>query len=163
MGRCSKISVIILLLKVPPTTGPGVHWQPTCLSWRKWQSTPVLLPGKFHGQRSLLGSSLWGCKEWTRPSPGRTPASVVVFDMFNMTWPVFPLCVLVFGMEELSFATVCLLFIPMWTSEIFQWTLISYYYLTNVFMRKLSPVWSVSPALGWFLCLCNTFPPLDHS
>ena len=98
----------------------------------------------------------------TEPRP-YTPASVVVFDMFNMTWPVFPLCVLVFGMEELSFATVCLLFIPMWTSEIFQWTLISYYYLTNVFMRKLSPVWSVSPALGWFLCLCNTFPPLDHS
>ena len=22
-----------------------------------------LLPGKFHGQRSLTGQSLWGCKE----------------------------------------------------------------------------------------------------
>ena len=22
---------------------------------RKWQPTPVLLPGKFHGQRSLVG------------------------------------------------------------------------------------------------------------
>ena len=30
---------------------------------RKWQSTPVLLPGKFHGQRSLVGYSPWGCKE----------------------------------------------------------------------------------------------------
>ena len=31
---------------------------------RKWQSTPVLLPGKSHGQRSLVGSySPWGCKE----------------------------------------------------------------------------------------------------
>ena len=30
---------------------------------RKWQSTPVLLPGKSHGQRSLVGYSLWGCKE----------------------------------------------------------------------------------------------------
>ena len=25
-------------------------------------STPVLLPGEFHGQRSLVGYSPWGCK-----------------------------------------------------------------------------------------------------
>ena len=30
---------------------------------RKWQSTPALLPGKSHGQRSLTGYSLWGRKE----------------------------------------------------------------------------------------------------
>ena len=30
---------------------------------RKWQSTPVLLPGKSHGQRSLIGYSPWGRKE----------------------------------------------------------------------------------------------------
>ena len=30
---------------------------------RKWQSTPVFLPGKFHGQRSLVGYSPWGHKE----------------------------------------------------------------------------------------------------
>ena len=30
---------------------------------RKWQSPPVLLPGKSHGQRSLVGCSLWGRKE----------------------------------------------------------------------------------------------------
>ena len=29
----------------------------------KWQPTPVFLPGKFHGQRRLVGYSLWGCKE----------------------------------------------------------------------------------------------------
>ena len=29
----------------------------------KWQSTPVLLPGKSHGQRSPVGYSPWGCKE----------------------------------------------------------------------------------------------------
>ena len=34
------------------------------MSWRKkWQPTPVFLPGKFHGQRSLAGYSPWGCKE----------------------------------------------------------------------------------------------------
>ena len=31
------------------------------IPWRrKWQPTPVFLPGKFHGQRSLVGYSLWG-------------------------------------------------------------------------------------------------------
>ena len=29
----------------------------------KWQPTPVLLPGKFHGRKSLVGYSPWGCKE----------------------------------------------------------------------------------------------------
>ena len=34
------------------------------IPWRrKWQSTPVLLPGKSHGQRSLVGYSPWGRKE----------------------------------------------------------------------------------------------------
>ena len=28
---------------------------------RQWQPTPVLLPGKSHGQRSLEGCSPWGC------------------------------------------------------------------------------------------------------
>ena len=32
-------------------------------SRRQWQSTPVLLPGKSHGRRSLVGYSPWGCKE----------------------------------------------------------------------------------------------------
>ena len=30
---------------------------------RKWQSTPVLSPGKSHGQRSLVGYSVWGRRE----------------------------------------------------------------------------------------------------
>ena len=30
---------------------------------RQWQPTPVLLPGKSHGQRSLVGCSPWGLEE----------------------------------------------------------------------------------------------------
>ena len=30
---------------------------------RKWQPTPVFLPGESHGQRSLVGYSPWGCTE----------------------------------------------------------------------------------------------------
>src|SRR5574339_227989 len=34
------------------------------ISWRrKWQPTPVILPGKFHEWRSLVGYSPWGYKE----------------------------------------------------------------------------------------------------
>ena len=43
-----------------PGSIPGVGKIP----WRrKWQSTPGLLPGKYHGQRSLVGYSPWGRKE----------------------------------------------------------------------------------------------------
>ena len=30
---------------------------------RQWHPTPVLLPGKSHGQRSLVGCSPWGGEE----------------------------------------------------------------------------------------------------
>ena len=34
-----------------------MHWR------RKWQPTPVFLPGESQGQRSLVGCHLWGCTE----------------------------------------------------------------------------------------------------
>ena len=34
-----------------------IYWR------RQWQTTPVLLPGKSHGRRSLVGCSPWGGKE----------------------------------------------------------------------------------------------------
>ena len=34
------------------------------IPWRRqWQPTPVLLPGKSHGRRSLVSCSLWGHRE----------------------------------------------------------------------------------------------------
>ena len=66
-----------LLLYNPPSYG-WLRWWSVCLQcggpsfnpwvrkipWRrKWQPTPVLLPGIFHGQRSLVGYSPWGRKE----------------------------------------------------------------------------------------------------
>ena len=36
--------------------GLGGHWR------RKWQPTPVFLPGKSHGQRTLAGYSPWSHK-----------------------------------------------------------------------------------------------------
>ena len=38
------------------------------IPWRReWQPTPVFLPGEFHGQRSLVGYSPWGCKALDMP------------------------------------------------------------------------------------------------
>ena len=41
------------------TRDTGFHLWVRKFSWsRKWQLTPVFLPGKFHAQRSLVGYSL---------------------------------------------------------------------------------------------------------
>ena len=54
----------------PAALTSNLHWQvgwgkePTCqCKWRQWHTTPVLLPGKSHWWRSLVGCSSWGCKE----------------------------------------------------------------------------------------------------
>ena len=46
----------------------------------KWKPTPVFLPGKFHGQRSLLGYSPWGLKKLDMTEPRHR-----LLDMFLPT------------------------------------------------------------------------------
>ena len=47
-------------LQLRPGFDPWVGKMP----WRKkWKPTPVLLPGKFYGWRSLAGYSLWSHKK----------------------------------------------------------------------------------------------------
>ena len=42
---------------------PGFYLWVKNNPWRrKWQPTPVFLPGKSHGQRSLESYSAWGSK-----------------------------------------------------------------------------------------------------
>ena len=53
-------SVIICLQCRRPGVKPLIWKIP---SRRKWQCTPVSLLEKSHGQWSLVGYSLWGCKE----------------------------------------------------------------------------------------------------
>jgi len=45
---------------------------------REWQPTPLLLPGKFHGQRSPAGYSPWGCKELDRTERLSAPACMSI-------------------------------------------------------------------------------------
>ena len=87
-----KVTMFLQLKNVVPSssTFPSSHldflvaqWQRICLPMqetevpslgqedplrRKWQPTPVFLPGKYHGRRSLVGHSPWGCKSLTELS-----------------------------------------------------------------------------------------------
>ena len=49
-------------MDLTPGSGRSCRW--------KWKPTSVFLPGKFHGQSSLVGCSPWGHKELDRT--GRT-------------------------------------------------------------------------------------------
>ena len=47
----------------------GGNGNPLQYSWRrKWQLTPVFLPGESHERRSLAGYILWGHNNRTQPS-----------------------------------------------------------------------------------------------
>ena len=66
-----------LAWKIPRTEEPGrlqsmgllsqtrlSNFSFTFMHWRrKWQPTPVFLPGESHGRRSLVGCSPWGRTE----------------------------------------------------------------------------------------------------
>jgi len=52
---------------------------------RKWQPTPIFLPGEFHEQRSLAGYSLWGCKESDRTEHACTVYGNKAFILFAIT------------------------------------------------------------------------------
>ena len=59
---------------------------------RQWQPTPVLLPGKFHGRRSLEGCSPWGHEESDTTERLHCHFSLFTFMHWRRKWqptPVF--------------------------------------------------------------------------
>ena len=75
-----------------------MHWR------RKWQPTPVLLPGESQGWGSLVGCRLWGRTEsnmtevtWRRQqsqtpvlSLPHSPSPLVAISLFSMSVSLFP-------------------------------------------------------------------------
>ena len=60
-----KISVSGTYLRPPPplsSSCPLIPWVYSSFWRRKWKPTPVFLPGESHGQRNLVGYSVWGCR-----------------------------------------------------------------------------------------------------
>ena len=61
-------SQVALVVKNPPANAGDVRdrfdpWVGKIPWSRKWQPTPVYLPGESHGLRSLLGCIPWGHKK----------------------------------------------------------------------------------------------------
>ena len=91
-------SFLFLPGKIPYSCGQREKHLPTMQetrvrSWvgkipwrRKWQPNPVLLPGKSHGRRSLVGYSPWGCKE-----SGVTKHSTHTAGHTADAWNIIPL------------------------------------------------------------------------
>ena len=62
---------------------------------RKWQPTPVVLPGRSHGQRSLMGYGPWGHnKSWTRLKRLNSSVDIVA-------------CIQHYGVVRVSHAVCC--------------------------------------------------------
>ena len=63
----SQVALVVKNMPACPTRAAGDSrfnpWVEKILWGRKQQPTPVFLPGKSHGQRSLEGYSPWGRKE----------------------------------------------------------------------------------------------------
>ena len=56
---------MVLVIKNLPANAEDVRAVSSVPGWEDpgskiWQSVPVFLPGKFHGQRRLVGYSSWG-------------------------------------------------------------------------------------------------------
>ena len=67
-----------------------MHWR------RKWQPTPVFLPGESQGQRSLVGCRLWGRTEsdTTEATLQQQQHNLILYHLFSLSsklsliWPV---------------------------------------------------------------------------
>ena len=92
-----------------------------------WQPTPVFLHGKFHGQRSLVGSSLWGRKVSDTTEQMLVIISIVYYipGASSYKWKFVPLdcfhpttspLILAFGKHkfDLSLAYGSMLGLPRW-------------------------------------------------
>ena len=53
----------------PERNGLGILLNYPAIGRRQWHPTLVLLPGKSHRWRSLVGCSLWGCEELNTTEP----------------------------------------------------------------------------------------------
>ena len=59
-----SLSIVVSSVRMPSTGIAGSYGSSIpSLRRRQWHPTPVLLPGKSHGQRSLVGCSPWGRQE----------------------------------------------------------------------------------------------------
>ena len=82
-GAIAFSAQVVLVIKNPAANPGDIREESSIPGWgrspggRAWQPTPVFLPGESHGWRSLMGYTLWGCKELDMTerlsTPGESP------------------------------------------------------------------------------------------
>ena len=60
LPKAGPVLLTLLFLPLVPSSYWVLHGSGQVFRRRQWHPTPVLLPGKSHGQRSLIGYSPWG-------------------------------------------------------------------------------------------------------
>ena len=131
---------LLLILKqqipfrVPPEQFHDLLWQPDpyglnmasahpsfsrdCwfLQWRKkWQPTPVFLPGEFFGWKGLVGCSPWGCRELDR-TERLTHIDSYKGMLKSVKWYIFPYCVTFLVKLVINFKMLFSLFFFFWST-----------------------------------------------
>ena len=129
-----------------PLLSNTIHWR------RKWQHTPVFLPGKFHGQKNLEGYIPWGCKEldMTKCTHAHTHTSIPLLkscicsfmlppflldSLTNIWWLFYSYClILPQGWGSLNTPTL-----PQWqiTSASYSWKVRKWESIFLVLLLKL--------------------------
>ena len=82
---------------------------------RKWQPTPVFLPGESHGQRNLVGYSPWVCKESDTTQQLNHHKHQRVFSASESNWhtkPVFSCLVRNVWNYKLRIELLCVITFP---------------------------------------------------
>ena len=107
---------------------------------RKWQPTPVFLPGESQGWRSLVGCRLWGCTESDMTKA--TSAAAAVFHCIYVPHLFIHssidgqvLCFLVLAIVN-STAMNIRMYVSFWRKRYMPWGWISGSYDNFSFMRN---------------------------
>ena len=137
-----------------------MHWR------RKWQPTPVFLPGESQGRGSLVRCRLWGrteldTTEVTQQQQQHGLLSVISFENFtlfslNTTFASFPLSVCDIFLLYLLFTTVCV--------SSFNLSLHSSFCIIRSGLSAISLIFSPSvsehlfnPSIEFFISVANFF------
>ena len=103
-GKASlSFTISLSLLRFMSIEGlPWLRWWRICLwyniprfnpwlrkiPWRKkWQHAPVFLPGKFHGERSLVGYRPWGHRvghDWSNLAAAATFSPSIYYEVMGL-------------------------------------------------------------------------------
>ena len=126
-----------------------MHWR------RKWQPTPVFLPGESQGQRSLVGCHLWSC---TQLGMTEVTYHVCMHTDTHTLLPLSSLSFLGFSTNSMSPAYLLLVFILIICLHFSLYSLFCYSpLLLNLLITRLDIEVRILLCFSWLLTLYIRF------